>query len=134
MSEPTHTTKIIPETMKLVVERAGYVPAVKVGNLLYCAGQIGRRSDLTIIEDPEEQFKACWINLETVLAAAGCRFEDVVEMTTYHVQMSQYMKLFVAVKDQVFPRGTCAWTCVGVSELAHPGLLAEVKVVAHIPS
>jgi enamine deaminase RidA (YjgF/YER057c/UK114 family) len=34
------------------------------------------------------------------------------------------------VKDRVFPRGTCAWTAIGVSELARPGLLVEIKCVA----
>lgn len=51
-------------------------------------------------------------------------------MTTYHVQMRQHMPLFREVKNQVFPRGTCAWTAIGVSELAHPGLLVEIKCVA----
>lgn len=68
-----------------------------------------------------------------MLSEAGCSFADVIEMTTYHVEMSKHMGLFVDVKDRVFPRGSCAWTCIGVSELAHPGLLAEIKVGAYIP-
>ncbi|MBI6942521.1 RidA family protein [Pseudomonas putida] len=121
---------IVPDDMQLLAERAGYAPAVKVGKTLYCAGQVGRTADLTVIEDPEQQFLAAWENLRLVLAAGGCRFEDVVEMTTYHVDMSHFMPLFREVKDRVFPRGTCAWTCVGVSELARPGLLVEIKCVA----
>ena len=121
---------IIPDSMRNIVERAGYVPAVRSGNLVFCAGQIGRTSDLVIVEDPEEQFRTLWANLELVLGAAGCSFDDVVEMTSYHVNMREHMPTFVKVKDQVFPKGTSAWTCLGVSELAHDGLLAEVKVVA----
>ena len=124
---------IVPASMEALVDRAGNVPAVSAGNSLFCAGQVGRNPDLSIIHEPERQFEACWANLETVLAERGCSFQDIVEMTTYHVQMSANMKLFVEVKDRIFPRGLCAWTCVGVSELAHAGLLAEVKVVALIP-
>jgi enamine deaminase RidA (YjgF/YER057c/UK114 family) len=51
-------------------------------------------------------------------------------MTTYHVQMSTHMPIFREVKNRVFPRGTCAWTSIGVTELAHPGLLVEIKCVA----
>jgi enamine deaminase RidA (YjgF/YER057c/UK114 family) len=40
------------------------------------------------------------------------------------------MAVFREVKNRVFPRGLCAWTCIGVSELAHPGLLVEIKCVA----
>lgn len=121
---------IVPDTMKLLAERAGYAPAVKVGTTLYCAGQVGRTADLQVIEDPEQQFLAAWENLRQVLAAGGCSFEDVVEMTTYHIDINQHMPLFRQVKDSLFPRNTCAWTCIGVSELAKPGLLVEIKCIA----
>ncbi|WP_233271775.1 RidA family protein [Paraburkholderia acidiphila] len=116
--------------MERIVERAGYAPAVKVGATVCCAGQVGRTADLEVIADPQAQFLACWENLRVVLEAAGCTFEDIVDMTTYHVQMSQHMAVFRDVKNRVFPRGTCAWTAIGVSELAHPGLLVEIKCVA----
>jgi enamine deaminase RidA (YjgF/YER057c/UK114 family) len=120
---------IVPDGMEQIVERAGYAPAVKVGTTVFCAGQ-GRTRELEVIHDPEAQFLACWENLKTLLDAAGCTFEDVVEMTTYHVQMSVHMSVFREVKNRVFPRGKCAWSAIGVSELAHPGLLAEIKCVA----
>jgi len=121
---------IVPSSMTLLAERAGYAPAVKVGSTVYCAGQVGRTDELEIIFDPAQQFLRAWENLRTVLAAAGCTFEDVVDMTTYHVDMQQHMAVFRSVKDSVFPRGTCAWTCIGVSELAKSGLLVEIKCVA----
>ena len=121
---------IIPDSMSLLVERAGYVPAVKVGKTLYCAGQVGRTPDLEVIQDPERQFRAAWENLRTVLAAGGCTFEDVVELTTFHVDLPRHMPVFRHVKDALFPRGTCAWTCIGVAELARAGLLAEIKCIA----
>ncbi|MRT55528.1 RidA family protein [Enterobacteriaceae bacterium RIT693] len=120
----------MPASMQALAERAGYAPAVVVGNTVYCAGQVGRTPDLQVITDPEAQFIACWENVRIVLAEAGCNFEDVVEMTTYHVEMKQHMDVFRRVKDAVFPRGHCAWTCIGVSELARPGLLVEVKCIA----
>lgn len=121
---------IIPEAMRPIVERAGYAPAVKVGDTLFCAGQVGRTSDLQVIEDPEQQFISALENLAQVLEAGGCTFEDVVDMTTYHVDMSRHMAVFRDVKNRMFPKGHCAWTCIGVSELAHPGLLVEIKCVA----
>jgi len=121
---------IVPPTMQRIVERAGYIPAVKVGATVFCAGQVGRTVDLDVIAEPEAQFVACWENLRVVLEAAECTFEDVVDMTTYHVQMHAHMPVFRQVKDRYFPRGTCAWTSIGVAELAHPGLLVEIKCVA----
>ena len=124
---------IVPDQMRQIPERAGYAPAVRVGDLVFCAGQVGRTPELGVIDDPEKQFKSCWENLRVVLAAAGCGFEDVVEMTTYHVDLAKHMPVFRAVKDRIFPRGTCAWTVIGVSALAHPGLLVEVKCIAARP-
>lgn len=121
---------IIPDEMREIVSRAGYAPAVKVGETIYVVGQVGRTLDLEVIEDPREQFRAMWENLRIVLNAAGCTFDDVVEMTSYHVAMSKHMDVFREAKNDVFPKGTYAWTRIGVSELAHPGLLAEVKCVA----
>lgn len=121
---------IVPPSMQAIVERAGYAPAVRVGDTVFCAGQVGRTADLHVIEDPEQQFVAAWENLRELLEAASCTFESVVEMTTYHVEMSRHMAVFRDVKNRLFPRGHCAWTCVGVSELAHPGLLAEIKCIA----
>ncbi|WP_440857026.1 RidA family protein [Pseudomonas syringae] len=121
---------IIPPTMQSIMDRAGYAPAVRVGDTLYCAGQVGRTRDMEVILNPEAQFIACWENLRTVLAEGGCTFDDIVDMTTYHVAMSEHMAVFREVKNRIFPRGQCAWTCIGVAELAHPGLLLEIKCVA----
>lgn len=51
---------IVPAGMRLLSEHAGYAPAVKVGKTLYCAGQVGRTPELSVIEDPEQQFLAAW--------------------------------------------------------------------------
>jgi enamine deaminase RidA (YjgF/YER057c/UK114 family) len=121
---------IVPPQMQQIIERSGYAPAIKVGRMLYCAGQVGRTPNREVIEAPEAQFLACFENLRLVLAAGGCTFDDVIDMTTYHVDMSRHMSVFRDVKNRLFPRGTCAWTSIGVSELAQPGLLVEIKCTA----
>lgn len=126
----TERAIVIPDAMKLIPERAGYAPAVRVGDTLYCSGQIGRTPELMVIQDPEQQFVAAWENLRTVLNAGGCDFEDVVDMTTYHVDLAKHMDVFRTVKDRLFPRGLSAWTCLGIEALAHPDLLLEIKCVA----
>lgn len=124
---------IVPERMQPIVDRAGYIPALSIAGFVFCAGQVGRDDDLNVVHDPEAQFVAAWQNLATVLLEAGCTFNDVVDLTTYHVAMREHMAAFRSVKDTLFPRATCPWTCVGVSELATPGLLVEIKCTARLP-
>ncbi|MFO1303910.1 MAG: RidA family protein [Burkholderiales bacterium] len=123
-------TRIVPPSMKTVVEEKGYLPALRVGDFLFLAGQIGRREDMTIVADPKAQFETCFENLRVVLAAAGCTFDDIVDMTTYHVDLDKHWPVFREVKNRVLPRGAFPWTCVGVTALADPAFLLEVKATA----
>ena len=124
---------IVPAAMRRIYEEYGYAPALRVGNLVFVAGQVGRTADLDVIVDPEAQFTAAWENCRIVLAAAGCGFEDVVDLTTYVVDMPVHMPLFRVVKVRHFPQRTCPWTAIGVSALSRPGLLAEIKMTALLP-
>jgi enamine deaminase RidA (YjgF/YER057c/UK114 family) len=130
---PTLRKTIVPARMTRIFEEYGYAPALQVGRTLYCAGQVGRTEDLRVIEDPEAQFEACWENLRIVLAEAGCDFRDVVDLTTFHVEMQAHFDAFKRVKNRVFPRQTCPWTAIGVQALSRPGLLLEIKCTALVP-
>jgi enamine deaminase RidA (YjgF/YER057c/UK114 family) len=93
---------------------------------------IGVRPDLTVPEDPEEQFTLAFENLRDLLAEAGCTFADVVEMTSYHVGLTAHAETFVAVKDRFLEAPYPAWTAVGISELVFPGGLVEIRITARI--
>lgn len=53
-------------------------------------------------------------------------------MVTYHLDM-RYLALFMAVKDRYFTGRVPAWTGVGVTALAMPGLVVEIKCTARLP-
>jgi enamine deaminase RidA (YjgF/YER057c/UK114 family) len=125
---------IVPEGMENIHDDLGYAPAVRVGDLVFCSGQVGRDAQLTVIEDAASQIEACWDNVETVLKAAGCTLHDVVDMTTFHVDMPRTYGLFKEIKNRRFPRGLAAWTAIGVHSLSRPGLLVEIKCIAHASS
>ena len=56
-------------------------------------------------------------------------FDNVVDMTTYHVGLQAHLAEFVRVKDEFVKEPYPAWTAIGVAELAVPGARVEVKVV-----
>ena len=66
-----------------------------------------------------------------MLTAAGAGFDNVVEMITYHVDMRDLL-LFMEVKDRYFTGRVPAWTGIGVTALAMPGLLVEIKCTAKL--
>lgn len=125
---PTRET-IIPKGMENIYEKFHYSPGVKVGNVLYIAGQVGRDENLRVVEGTEAQFAQAFENVQKVLTAAGATFEDVVEMVTYHTDMRD-LQLFMKVKDCYFTKTYPTWTGIGTPALAMPGLLVEIKCTA----
>ena len=122
---------IIPPGMENIFERFRYAPGVLIDDTLYIAGQVGRDEQLQVVEGTEAQFAQAFENVGKVLTAAGAGFDDVVEMVTYHVDMRD-LQLFMQVKDRYFTGRLPAWTGIGVTALAMPGLLVEIKCQARL--
>ena len=124
---------VVPAAQKHFYDRFHFAPAVRAGELLLCSGQIGTGADGRPPADPETQFVAAFEQVSAVLAEAGLGFSDVVELTTFHVGM-QHLAAFAAVKDRYLAAPYPAWTAIGVSELAFPGGLVEVRATARLRS
>jgi enamine deaminase RidA (YjgF/YER057c/UK114 family) len=48
--------------------------------------------------------------LKRTLAAAGASLSDVVDLTTFHIDLRGEMEEFTKVKDEYIPRNYPAWT------------------------
>jgi enamine deaminase RidA (YjgF/YER057c/UK114 family) len=123
---------IIPRGSEALYERWHYAPAVRDGDRLWCSGIIGVGADGKASPDPQTQFTRAFELVGLLLAAAGASFADVVEMTTFHVGLQAHLKTFMQVKDAFVHAPYPAWTAIGVTELALPGALVEVKVIARL--
>lgn len=125
---------VIPKGMEAYYNDYHFSPAVKDGDRLFCSGQIGVTEDLKCPEDPETQFTRAFELCKTTLEAAGASFDDVVEMTTFHVGLREHLSSFMKVKDQYMNAPYSAWTAIGITELAFPGALVEIKLTARMKS
>jgi len=122
---------ITPKKMANIRERFRYSPGVQVGNLLHIAGQVGRDGSLNVVRDKEAQFVQAFENVGAVLQEAGASFDNVVDMVTYHTDMRD-LELFISVKDRYIKNldNLPAWTGIGTTALAMPGLFVEIKCTA----
>jgi enamine deaminase RidA (YjgF/YER057c/UK114 family) len=123
---------VFPAGRHALYEKHRYSAAIRSGDLLFVSGQVGSREDGSPEPDFERQVQLAFDNLAAVLAAAGCTFADVVDVTTFHTDPASQMESFMAVRERAigappYPN----WTAVGVTWLA--GFDAEIKVIARIP-
>lgn len=123
---------VFPAGRHALYDRYRYSAAIRSGDLLFVSGQVGSREDGTPEPDYERQVQLAFDNLAAVLAAAGCTFADVVDVTSFHTDPALQFGTFMAVREGAigappYPN----WTAVGVTWLA--GFDVEIKVVARIP-
>ena len=124
------TSAIIPPSMQKNARRFGYSPGVECGEWVMISGQVGRDETGNAIADPEAQFVAAFENVGAILNAANLSYADIVDLSTFHTSFDSFA-LFVDVKNRFLTSEPYpAWTGVGVSALALPGLLVEIKALA----
>jgi 2-aminomuconate deaminase len=71
-------------------------------------------------------------NLREILQSAGARLEDLVEVTTYLVNMNDFGG-YNEVYGEYFGYDGPTRTTVAVHQLPHPHLLIEMRSVAYKP-
>ena len=134
-----------PMTAKVVAGKAtprGAYPHVKtVGDLVWVSGTSSRRADDTFagVEilpdgtarlDVAVQTRAVIENIRDILRSVGCELDDVVQVTSYLVDMADFAAYNQAYAEYFDHNGPTR-TTVAVRELPHPHLLIEIQAVAH---
>lgn len=125
---------IAPAPLASMGARLGFSPAVVVNGVAHISGQVGvDPSTGQIPQTVEAQLENLFGSLELVLSEAGTTFQGVFSLTSYHVgDMQAQMAAFIAAKVRRMGPRFPAWTSVGVTALAAPGLLVEVSALALI--
>lgn len=154
----TQRRTIVPNALEAVYRRWHFAPAVVSNGMVYCSGIIGtsidgeapgkaalegarattersnaKLSELQAVRDPEAQFETAFKALAAILAEAGASLSDLVEITTYHVDIARHMPTFIKVRDHYLSEPWPAWTAIGVAELIVPGGLVEIRAIAALP-
>jgi len=128
----TQRDAVFPADRHALYEAHGYSAAIRSGGFLFVSGQVGSRPDGTPEPDFERQVRLAFENLRATLKAAGCSFDDIVDVTSFHTDPENQFETIMAVKNQIFTDPPYpSWTAIGVNWLA--GFDFEIKVIARIP-
>lgn len=126
-----------------VTPRGAYPHVKVVGDFIFVSGTSSRRADNTIagVElidemntkklDIEVQTREVLKNIDKNLQTVGASLKDVVDVTTFLVNMNDFAGYNKAYA-QFFEKETGPTrTTVAVHQLPHPDLLVEIKVMAY---
>ncbi|WP_404433813.1 RidA family protein [Microbacterium lacus] len=123
----------------------GRFPHAKVsGAFVFVSGTSSRRLDNTIAGAEVDEFgtttldiavqtRAVIENIREVLAACGCALDDLVQTTSFLVDMNDFGG-YNAVWGEYFDESGPARTTVAVHALPHPHLRIEIQAIARRPS
>ncbi|MEV5361153.1 Rid family hydrolase [Micrococcus luteus] len=114
-----------------------YSQAVRIGDVVEISGQGGWNDDIAIAEGLENEIVQAFDNVETVLAAAGATWRDVVSVNSYHKVAdgadtigAEHNDVMAAQFRQRMGDRSPIWTQTGVTVLGAPTMHVEIRVKA----
>ncbi|WP_084958739.1 RidA family protein [Thermoactinospora rubra] len=125
----------------LATPRGRFPHVRQAGDFLFVSGTSARRPDNTIagaeadefgttVLDIRVQTRAVIENIGEILKTAGASLDDLVQVTTFLVNMNDF-KGYNEVWAEFFDETGPARTTVAVHQLPHPHLLIEMQAIAH---
>jgi enamine deaminase RidA (YjgF/YER057c/UK114 family) len=123
---------VFPAGRQALYERNRYSPAIRSNGFLFVSGQVGSREDGSPEADLDAQVRRAFDNLNAILAAADCTFDDVVDVTVFMVDPeSNFETIWKVVPEYWGDAPHPTLTAVGVTWLY--GFQFEIKVIAKLP-
>lgn len=109
-----------------------YSQAVRLGNMIFSAGQVALdpAQGVLVGEDVQAQTEQVFKNLQAVLAAAGSDLTKVVKTTVFLTTMDHFNAMN-EVYGRHFPNNPPARSTVAVCALPKAALV-EIEVVAYV--
>lgn len=126
-----------------VTPRGAYPHTKRVGDFIFVSGTSSRRADNTIagvdiIDDmgtkrlnAEVQTREVLKNIEKNLSIEGATIKDVVDVTSFLVNMNDFADYNKAYAEFFDKETGPTRTTVAVHQLPHPDLVIEIKVLAY---
>ncbi|MEM6907406.1 MAG: RidA family protein [Pseudomonadota bacterium] len=129
---PAEMRTLMPESAqgRSMFEEFGFSEAVIHDGTVYLSG--------VIVGTPREGqseadvYDRAFEYLGSVLTRAGSSWDDVLDITTFHVDIDASMPVLAAAKNKVIKAPFPAWTAIDVDRLFAKEGLVEIKIVARV--
>ena len=111
-----------------------YNQAIKVGNFIFCSGQIAINPETNKVEclgNIKEETKQVLNNIRAVLNADGAEIDDVVKTTIFLTNLNNFQIVNEIYNDFFGGKNSPARACVEVSSLPK-GVMIEIDCVAFV--
>ena len=111
-----------------------YNQAIKVGNFIFCSGQIAinpETNNIDCLGNIEEETKQVFKNLKAVLNAGGATFDDVIKTTIFLTDLNNFQIVNNVYSNFLGGKDSPARACVEVSSLPK-GVMIEIDCVAFV--
>ena len=123
---------VFPAARQALYEQNRYSPAIRSNGFLFVSGQVGSRPDGSPEPDLQKQVRLAFDNLNAILSAAGCTFQDVIDATVFIVNPETQFELIWKVVGEHWGEAPYpTLTGIGVTWLY--GFQFEIKVIAKLP-
>ncbi len=109
-------------------EKFGYADAVVAGDTVYLSGVVSFLAEGETELAPA--FARTFDRLGRTLERLGLGWRNIVAIDTFHLDLGGQSVTFKEVKNRYIKAPFPAWTAVGVTALARPTALAEIKLTA----
>ncbi|WP_334193442.1 RidA family protein [Pararhodobacter sp.] len=121
---------LVPPGSETAARALSLSPGVLSQGHVFVTGMTGSDPSGAMPADPETQFRNAFDKIAAVLAEAGLGMGDIVEMTSYHIDIRKHFDLFAAVRRDYVQPPFPAWTAVEAGGLRREGALVEIRVIA----
>jgi enamine deaminase RidA (YjgF/YER057c/UK114 family) len=112
-----------------------YSQGVQIGEMIYVTGQGGWDEEFQFADDVHAQIRQAFSNVGTVLAEADATWANVIDITSYHVELGEaVLGTMVEELRRYCPDHQPLWTVIGVAALALPAMKIEITANAHVPA
>ena len=113
-------------------ERYGYSDAVIAGDLIFLSGIVVARQEgeTDLVPAYERAFR----QIGRILERAGAGYGDVVDMTSFHTDITAEIGALSEVSKRFWGSPPPAWTAIDVDRLLPERGITEIKIVARRPA